>query len=465
MPFSARRKRALFIGVSVMKKLFSVCLLIILIFQSVFFAFAKENISAVTYPTPTDEANLRYVLRLGSGYRASPTPPVISDDVLITVSAGRLYKINAETGEILDFAVLDGNSLFSVVSPALYDEKIFVQLDGGLIFAYSFSSLEKLWAYEAPNKGQALCPIVCENGMLYTGFWNGETENADFVALSTKDEKPLTSDEIKTAFWTYTSKGGFYKTECFVTEKSIILGKDNGSEDDTAPSNIISLDKMNGKLISSLETKGDIRTGISYCKQTDSYFTASKSGEIYKFKAASDGSLQSLGTFKGDGAFTAKPVAHGGCLFAAGADGSKGKFYVLDTLTLKTLYTSETAGYTQGDLLISDYYEESLGLTYIYMTYNSPPGGITVFCYDIKRNTAERIELFTPDEQYSQYCISPVVSDADGVLYYKNDSGCIFSLDSVSVSQESLSKFIKSIKKLIELLKIFIRIFSTGAFK
>ena len=62
-----------------------------------------------------------------------------------------------------------------------------------------------------------------KNGYLYTGFWNSEIGNANFVCLSVTDEDPAQSGESKCASWYYTGKGGFYWAGAYVADDFLLV--------------------------------------------------------------------------------------------------------------------------------------------------------------------------------------------------------------------------------------------------
>ncbi len=64
------------------------------------------------------------------------------------------------------------------------------------------------------------------------------------------------------------------------------------------------------------------------------------------------------------------------------------------------------------------------GKTYVYFTCNGQPGGVYSYCLEDDAVT----QIYVPDQAHQQYCTSTVVADAQGNLYYANDSGALFSL-------------------------------------
>lgn len=436
-----------------MKKILSFFLTLLILILSLnitVFAQSQAYAGITSAQTPISDASLLFSKKFGGSYKAAPTPPIVVGDTILIVSGVKLYKLNAETGEEISSVKMEGSTLYTTVSPLYADGKIFVSLDEGIIQAFDYETMKSLWVYTDAIGGQALCPITYDNGYIYTGFWVDETEYANYVCLSTEDGNVNEENEIKDAVWTYKALGGFYWTGCCVTDKYVIFGKDDGKNNSENNSEIISLNKSTGKAISSLTVKGDIRSSVTYSPEADSFYTSSKAGFIYKFTLDTSGKLYLLKTYIASGAVTATPVIYGGRLYVGCQNGSAGKFLVLDAKTMKEIYSADMPGYPQASMLISVGYEELSGKVYIYSTYNAKPGGITVFEDSQGQTKAVKTELFTPEAETQQYCISTISAGEDGTLYYKNDSGNIFALKEGKTSVQSLlQRIIDSIKNLI----------------
>lgn len=435
-----------------MKKLLCALMTVILLFITASPVFAVNTVytNITSAQTPTTAASLLFSKKFGGNYKASPTPPVVVGDTILLVSGVKLYKLNAKTGEEIASVKMQGSTLYATVSPLYADGKVFVALDDGIVQAFDYETMKSLWIYTDSIGGQALCPITYDNGYIYTGFWVAETEYANYVCLSVKDENTKKETESKSAKWTYKALGGFYWAGCCVTDKHIVFGKDDGKKDSTNSSKLISLNKSTGKAVSSLTVKGDIRSSVTYSAETNSYYASSKAGYIYKFNMDSSGKLSSLKAYKASGAVTATPVIYGGRLYAGCQKNTAGEFVVLNADTMKEIYTCDMQGYPQASMLVSTSYEEATGKVYIYSTYNAKPGGITVFEDSKGQTSAVKTELYTPEGDMQQYCISRISVSEDGTLYYKNDSGNIFALtEEKTVSQSIFQKIIAAIKNII----------------
>lgn len=430
-----------------MKKTLSTLLVLLMLissFSMISYAVSVSSNNITNSKTVIDSAMLKFTKKFGSNYKGAPTPPIVVDDTLIVVSGAKLYKLDADTGEEISSVVMEGSSLYTTVSPLYADGMIFVQLDGGIVQAFDYKKLKSLWIYTDSLEGQALCPITYDNGYIYTGFWNGETDYANYVCISTKDENTRNETESKSPKWIYKALGGFYWTGCAVSENYIVFGKDNGKDDSTSNSKIISLNKNTGTEVSSITVKGDIRSSVSYAKSTDSYYVSSKAGYVYSFSMnSSSGKLTLKNTYTASGSITGTPVVYNGRLYVGCQKGTSGEFVVLNANNLSKIYSSSISGYPQATMLVSTGYESSNDKVYIYSTYNNIPGGITMFEDSAGQTNAIKKELFTPDDSIKQYCISTISAGEDGTIYYKNDSGNIFAVG--NKEEKKLSFFEKII--------------------
>ena len=435
-----------------MKKLICVLLTAVIIscFSLSAFSLSQAYTGITTAQTPVTDASLLFSKQFGGSYKAAPTPPTVVNNTLLVVSGVKLYKLNAKTGKEIASVKMQSSTLYATVSPTYADGKIFVALDNGIVQAFDYKTMKSLWVYTDKTGGQALCPITYDNGYIYTGFWTDETEYANYVCLSVKDENTKKGTESKSARWTYKALGGFYWAGCCATDKYVIFGNDDGKKNSENNSKIISLDKSTGKAVSSLTVKGDIRSSVTYSSETGSYYTSSKAGCVYKFSVDSKGKLGSLKTYTAPGAVTSTPIIYGGRLYVGCQNGAAGKFIVLDAKTMKEIYSCNMLGYPQASMFVSAGYEKTSGKVYIYSTYNAKPGGITVFEDKPGQTKAIKTELYTPKEDVQQYCISTVTAGKDGTLYYKNDSGNIFALE------DKPEKFVFMIKEIVKYMKVLI---------
>ena len=405
-------------------------------------------ITSARTPQTEDKANIytKWTKKLGKSWNESPSAQIIVDDSLIVMAGKKLYKLDLNTGDIVAQADMAQSPNWGYTPPTYGNGMIFCPLDYGTIQAFNAKTLEPLWIYKDESKGQSLSAITYSDGHIYTGFWNGETKDSNYVCISTTDEDINSKDEEKTAVWTYTNKGGFYWAGSVVIGDAVIFGMDNGAGETEfdVKSKICSFNKYTGEIISQFEITGDQRSSVTYDKETQRIYFTTKSGYLYRADVnAQTGELSNL---KYSNSFnkqsTATPVVYKGRVYSAtgGGVGRKGEIVVADAESLETLFVIGLKGYPQCSLLLSNAYEEQTGSIYLYSTYNAMPGGIYALKVKVDCQTADDVELVEiyDAKGFENYCISSVICGNDGTLYYKNDSGYIFAVgipDSVNVEK------------------------------
>lgn len=431
-----------------MKKTISLLLAAALCFS----VFVPAAFAAVTMaPAPGENAALLFTKKLGSGYRNAPTPLAVHGNALYVVSGKKLYKLHAKTGEILAETVLESVSTFTAAPPTVYGGRVFIPLDDGIVQAFDEGTLAPVWTYTDPLGGQGLTAAVCEDGRLYTGFWNGETEAANFVCLPTEGAGE------QTAVWTFSALGGFYRTEALLRDGYVLFGSDNGAREfvnPEAPGTVFCLDKQTGARVSTLTIPGDIRAGLGTDPATGDLYAASKYGALCRFTLTETGDLRKQAEIALPGGMTVAPEVWNGRLYAACMNGAKGLFLTLEPDTLQTVYTAELPGVPQGNLLVSARFN---GEARVYFTCNQRPGGVYMITDAPGRTAGAAATVFEPDEALAQYCFCPLAAGEDGALYYKNDSGTIFALRGDPSGENGFLELLRLWQNLLRLLRTLLK--------
>lgn len=439
----------------------------------------SNNNAVVNAPTPktADETTLYWATKVGDGWGSNAIgSPIIVDDYLVFCSGTSVYKMNRFTGEVMEQkGEMVAKSNFNIIPPTYAEGMIFVGLANGTIQAFNADTLESLWVYKDPLKGQPNSPIIYNDGYVYTGFWRSEVSNTNYVCVSITDEKIDDTVEEKLATWRYTQKGGFYWSGAYVCDEFLLVGTDDGVSgylSDT--SNLLSLNPKTGELLGKIENlNGDIRSSVSYDEVTDRYYFASKGGSFYSVAVNEDGTFKKddLGVqgydlkeiLLNNGAnepelppmSTSTPVVYNGRAYIGVAGTSQFGQYsghnitVLDLTTWEIAYTVPTKGYPQTSGLLSTAYEDEEGYVYVYFIDNYTPGQVRVIkdkpgvtsVVDgvtekyINNGKVEILNgcapvLFTPSGKQAQYAICSPIVDEEGTLYFKNDSANMMALGS-----------------------------------
>jgi len=410
------------------------------------FRNSDENmaITDAELPIVKEDTELLWNKKLGSGWTAAPSVQIIVDNALIVMSNTSIYKLNLVTGDILATGQMVAAPDWGYTPPTYAEGMIFAPLQNGTIQAFNAKTLESVWVYRDNLKGQSLSPIAYSDGYIYTGFWNSETANANFVCLSVTDEDPSQPNEAKIASWKHTQPGGFYWAGAVVIGDAVIVGTDDGQSGDSDPAKVYSFNKYTGEMISELDVIGDQRSSIAYDKASGKIYFTTKCGYLYSASVnAKTGVLSNLKGVKQvndenrNVMTTSTPVVYDGKVYLGiGQYFQKGWVLVADAESLEKLFTVSLKGYPQCSMLLTTAYEDT-GYLYLYSTYNYLPGGISMIKIKTDATTAadaELIELYDA-EGFSQYCITSIICGPDGTLYYKNDSANILAVGMPKVAK------------------------------
>ena len=425
----------------------------------------NENNGVVNYRTPVyaEEAELYWATQIGSGFDSNACGcPILVNGYLYTYSGPMLYKVDTVSGEIVQTAPMDHSSNFAINPPTYADGMLFVGISDGTVQAFNADTLESLWIYKDAIGGQPNCSIVYHDGYVYTGFWVGETNEANFVCLNASDEDPTQTNEEKLATWYYTGKGGFYWAGAYVCDDFLLIGTDDGASGyTTGKPSLLSFDPETGELLDSykMNVAGDIRSSIT--QYNGKYYFTSKGGYFFEVSVASDGSIDAVRTLKlhnyandssNPAMSTCTPTIYNGRAYVGVSGTSQFGAYsghnitVIDIPNWEIAYTVRTQGYPQTSGVLTTAYAEDTGYAYVYFFDNFTPGKLrvledkpgqtsvslktvetynssgTVATYDTPYN------LFTPSGDQAQYALCSPIIDEYGTIYFKNDSAYLMAV-------------------------------------
>lgn len=427
-----------------------------------FFGLNNNNNMVIDRPTPTvkEETALYWANKIGTGYDYGATGvPILVDDYLYCYAGKTIMKIDKISGEIIKTGKMTGgSSAYAICSLTYAEGLIFVGLNNGTVQAFNAETLESVWLYRDPLKGQPNAQITYSDGYVYTGFWNSEDGEAAYVALSITDEDPTNTDEAKIATWRHIQKGGFYWAGAYIEGDYLYIGTDDGEDGyQTGYAHLLSINKHTGKIVDdvTMPNVGDIRSSIN---QTGGklYFT-SKGGYFYEAeynpKTGDIGNLRFIELQNGSNGVpmsTSTPTVYNGRAYI-GVSG-KGQFSaysghnitVIDLASWSIAYSVPTQGYPQTTGTLTTYYEKTDGYVYVYFFDNYTPGklrvladkpGMTEPLKTIEETTNGKTyevgySVFEPTGKLAQYCICTPIIDEDGTLYFKNDSANLFAVGS-----------------------------------
>ncbi|MEI3437541.1 MAG: Ig-like domain-containing protein [Blautia sp.] len=251
---------------------------------------------------------------------------------------------------------------------------------------------------------------------------------------------------MKYCTWKYNHKGGFYWAGAYASKDYLVFGSDDGAENDYTNTAILySVNTHTGLLIDQKTgLKGDIRSTIVY--QNGYVYFTTKGGYLYRIAMNQNGTFGQTDSISLGGMATASPVVYKGRIYV-GVCGTGGQFnpdgghhFAVLTETssgLSLAYNVSIPGYPQAAPLMSTAYEnrdyngDGLpdGRVYLYFTYNAKPGGIYMLTDAPGQTSGTAAEIFRPEKDQAEYCISTICADRDGTLYFKNDSNYLMAVE------------------------------------
>lgn len=407
----------------------------------------QENNGAYSFseaqkpPTSEGEATLKWAVKYGEGWAAAPTPPIFKNGKIYTAINNQVKTLDKETGAEIENGTVTLAAPVAGFStnPMLYaDGKLFVQINGGRIQALDIDDNGLPTAsWTTPSfGGQSISPITYANGYVYTGTWTQEGQPGKYFAVSTSDTAP-TQNGVRQPAWVHeNTAAGFYWAGAYANTNYVAYGSDDGKLYTKKPTTgaAISEVTVNGQVRSTPVFVGDNTSGAGTL-----YFTTKTSpgsgsqGQLCKVSVASNGTLSNPVKVTLSGMSTGTPIVHNGKVYVGICGTSQFNpnsghaFKVFNASTLALVSTVASPGYPQAAGLLAEIGTQN---PYVYFTYNAPPGGMKVF-QDNGQATQTASDLYLPDTDKQQYCISPIMVDSAGTLYYKNDSCHIFAVTRV----------------------------------
>ena len=284
----------------------------------------NNGITDRAMPTSKNTITQKWATRLDAkGWDAAFTPPLILGGYVYVASGQFIYKMDKNTGDIIQTSErMSGNMQYAMIPLAYAEGMLFAQIGGGQIQALSATTLKSLWISEKLG-GQTLSPITYKDGYIYTGTWNSDTTPGSYFCLSVTDEDPSKGNEIKYCTWKYDHKGGFYWAGAYASENYLVFGSDDGAGD-AYTSILYSVNTHTGQLIDKrTDLIGDIRSTITY-NNGYVYFTT-KGGYLYRVAMNADGTFGAVAGYNLGGAATSTPVVYKNRIYV-GVCGTGGQY-------------------------------------------------------------------------------------------------------------------------------------------
>ncbi|MDD4715439.1 MAG: S-layer homology domain-containing protein [Oscillospiraceae bacterium] len=375
-----------------------------------------SNMAIISSETATGawQAKEKWAVSLGSlgAYGSlSASNLVLYDEYLYAATEHGLSKIDKNTGRILTTTPLSTDISY-VPQIAFGDGKIFVATVSG-IDSFDALTMERVWSAPISVYGNymASTPILYDAAAktLYVGDYGDSNYTlgsyGGYSAISAVDgtnKWTLYGGAADARYWAGAVLAGDYVV--FGSDSGTLSSIKTGSSGYASPSGTLSV-------------TGKIRSSIAY-DGAYLYFTTN-SGCLYKVSIDQGAGLLTVACscqFT-SGSSSSTPVVQNGRIYVGASDG----IYVFDADNLSLVSHEAASGPVQSSALLTTAYN---GTAYAYFAVNSPRGELVVLADDGANVSYET--LYTPS--LPQYCLSSLIADTDGVLYYTNDSGSLFAV-------------------------------------
>ena len=372
----------------------------------------------------------------GSAYPNASEPIVVNGNVYLAVNK-RLLKIDAESGKVLAESNLK-TAVGYTSRPIYASGLVIVPLDGGAVQALTADTLTTVWVTDSVSgTAQSNSQLTVDGNYLYVGT----AEVVDF-ATRTYNNGHLTRINILTGAvsWQHVNADeGYYWTGATVGDDFVLVPASAGT--------VEMLSKSSGDVLGRVSVGALVNSSCVLSDDGSHAYLISRDGKLHVL-AISDGDSRDADAASriteervvdlGLTGCACAPTKYDGNKLIVGGEVAGGSaLAIIDpaddfatTLVSSADGTALPAGGIKGAPLVSVQGDEA----YVYFTVNygetSAQGNYTSGggVYRYKVGDTEASGVFSA-AGHNNYCDSPIACDAQGNLYYINDSGALFKLN------------------------------------
>lgn len=400
----------------------------------------KSNAAVENVSTPTGALASSWTFDWkaysGSAYLNASEPIVVNGNVYLAVNK-RLLKIDAESGKVLAESNLKA-AVGYTSRPIYTNGLVIVPLDGGAVQALTADALTTVWVTDSVSgTAQSNSQLTVDGNYLYVG-----TVDVDF-GTSTYNNGHLMRINILTGAvsWQHVNADeGYYWTGATVGDDFVLVPTSAGT--------VEMLSKSSGDVLGSVSVGAVVNSSCVLSADGGHVYLISRDGKLHVL-AISDGDSRDADAASriteervvdlGLTGCACAPTMLDGKLIVGGEvnGGSALAIVDLNNNFATTLVTTADGsqlpaglGGIKGAPLVSTqadgtyvYFTVNYGESSDYVNYTSG-GGV----YRYKLGDAEASGVFSATG-HNNYCDSPIACDAQGNLYYINDSGTLFKLN------------------------------------
>lgn len=376
--------------------------------------FSNNALTDSKTATTSDEAvlNWKYRLKNSDDWYTNISDPIIGNDSIYIAAGSQLIVLDMD-GNCTAVADIE-NSVDYISRMIFVNDKIIVPITNGQVQAIDANTLETVWLTDALEpisemSHQSQTTLSYDNGKIYFGTACADWTTSYAGVFGCIDEK--TGETL----WTFTNEdaGYYWSGSTHLGGKAYIAGDDGI---------LRSFDGESGDVLLEIDLGAPVRSTV--IKSGECIYVTTTDGTLHKLDMSSGQTPTKTQTVKFADSSTSTPAVYDGKIYVgAGYADYSGGLCVIDDASMKVVYSVSTPAPVQASPLISTGYSDE----FVYFTCNTIPGEI--YLYDEAKGDAEII--FTPEDEDKNYCMSSVIADKNGTLYYTNDSGNLFAVKSV----------------------------------
>lgn len=400
----------------------------------------KSNAAVENVSTPTGALASSWTFDWkaysGSAYPNASEPIAVNGNVYLAVNK-RLLKIDAESGKVLAESNLK-TAIGYTARPIYANGLVIVPLDGGAVQALTADALTTVWVTDSVSRtAQSNSQLTVDGNYLYVG-----TVDVDY-GTSTYNNGHLTRINILTGAvsWQHVNADeGYYWTGATVGDDYVLVPTSAGT--------VEMLSKSSGDVLGSVSVGAVVNSSCVISADGGHAYLISRDGKLHVL-AISDGDSRDADAASRiteervvdlglTGCACAPTMLDGKLIIGGEVNGGSALAIVdLNNNFATTLVTTADGsqlpaglGGIKGAPLVSTqadgtyvYFTVNYGESSDYVNYTSG-GGV----YRYKLGDAEASGVFSATG-HNNYCDSPIACDAQGNLYYINDSGTLFRLN------------------------------------
>lgn len=398
------------------KKIQKLCVFIICLF-AVFPFNAYAEYHSVGY-----KLNFVYEMKDSGDWMTNVSAAVPVGNKIFVAVGDRAYLLN-QNGNVEKECKLPSFLDYNC-RPILAGDIIVLPLADGDLTALKAETLHVLWHTEpvitVSDEGKKQYHAIQSTLGCYSDYIYAATVCFDSTYTAVRGEILCINPENGEFKWVFDNiGGGFYWSGFVFNNEKLIIPASNGK--------ILVLNTSDGSLADSVTLPSAVNSEPIF--YNGSLYIVTSDGVLNKLNVSDNGKTALVNSVKFAYSSTSTPVFSGDRAYIGGlfetsidwANPANGIFCEIDLNSMQIVSSVKTVAEVKCKPL---YVNGS-----VFFTCNNFPGALYAY------SNGKVDGIYTPSEQYQNYCISTPVADMYGNIIFSNDSGALFSVSSVNVEK------------------------------